>query len=244
MGYRVRELSHRGVSRVLLGRRSAGNDQGRCVRSYTGRQQASREVLEVSPRHVESNGFARVKCRQAGFPAAVMRRRKHEPGGGGTVRQGRLQGGRNGESSGDPGNDFKPDPGLGKRINLFSRPAKDQRVPGLESKDGATRSVESGDVWPRVFDHQGVDAALGDAWLTAALSYGDDLCKRVCQREDMRRNEIIRQDDLGSGKQVCGAQGEQGGITGPGAAEVHHPGCGWGAVRGGVEGIIHAKRRG
>jgi hypothetical protein len=78
-----------------------------------------------------------------------------------------------------PGTISKGIPASRERGDLFAGAAEDERVAGLEADDGAAGAG--------VFEHERVNAGLGDARLAAALADGDDSGRRGWRARGLRR---------------------------------------------------------
>ena len=141
-----------------------------------------------------------------------------EAGCGGAVGEGGLQGGGYGEGGGDARNDFEGDVVLAEEGHLFAGAAKDEGVAGFEAKD---RLILTG-----VFEHERVDARLGDAGLAAAFADGDNVCGSVGEGEDFVGDEVVGEDDVCGFEETEGAEGEEGGVAGARSCEVDVAGLG------------------
>ena len=96
--------------------------------------------------------------------------------------------------------------------DLFTGATEDEWVARLQAKHGAACAG--------VFEHQGMDAGLGDARLAATLADGDDEGGGVGEGEDFAGDEFVVEDDVAVLEEMQGAEGEEGGRAGAGSAEV------------------------
>jgi len=223
------EVLEGGTVDVLEGGGGAGDGDDGGGGGYAGVDEVVGEGLEVTAGHVEDEGGV---GRQGALPdglwvgvegglvGGVMGGGEDELGGGGPVGEGCLEGGGGGEGGGDAGDDLEGDPGGAERGDLFRSAAEDQRISGLETKDGLARA---GGV-----DHEGVDLGLGDAGLSTPFSDGEDAGGGVSEGEDVVRDEAVGEDEAGGLEEAMGAQGEEVGVAWTGACEVDVPGLGWG----------------
>ena len=68
---------------------------------------------------------------------------------------------------------------------------------------------------PRVLEHEGVDAGLGDAWLAAALADGDDDGGGAGEGEDVVGDEVVGKDDVGGFEEWAARRVSRPGSPGP-----------------------------
>ena len=131
-----------------------------------------------------------------------------------------MQCGCHGEGGGDAGDYLEGEGVFAKEGNLFAGAAEDERVARLETENGFSLAG--------VLEHQGVDAGLGDAGLAAALANRDDFGGGAGDGEDLVRDEVVGENDVGGLKELDGAEGEEIGVAGACSCEVDGAGLGFG----------------
>jgi len=199
----------------------AGGDGG-----DAGGDEVVGECAEVAAGHVddERGVFGEGSCPLRGqfeLACGVVGGSEDELRGRAAVGERSLQVGGYGEGGGDAGDDLKGDLGFAEEGDLFTGAAEDERVTGFEPEDGASLR--------RVFEHEGVNAGLGDARLSATLADGDDVGGGAGEREDLIGDEVVGEDDVGGLDEREGAEGEQIGVAGARSDEVDVAGLGFSA---------------
>ncbi len=102
--------------------------------------------------------------------------------------------------------------------NFLARASEDHRVAGLQADDAFAL--------PRQGYHESIDVALGAAVSTAPFADDHPFGFAPRQLEDLTRNEIVKQDDVGRLQCPHGLQREQLGVARAGADQRHTaPGC-------------------
>ena len=138
------------------------------------------------PGHVDDQRCVLGECalpfwRELQFVGCVVGGGEDELRGRAAVGQRCLQFGRDGECRRNSRNNLEWNSSLGERGDLFARAAKDQRVARLQPQH---RSSSAG-----VFQHQRMNARLGDARLPAALADGDDQRRGESPARGLRRRQ-------------------------------------------------------
>ncbi len=143
------------------------------------------------------------------------------------VRQRDAGVGGRGDGGGDAGHDDEGHARVDQRLGLFAAAAEDERIAALEAHDDLAP--------PGSLDEERVDllllqrrflVALGACGLTGgprpAHRARDQLGgRRRVARDDLGGNQAIGDDHVGSSERFDGAHGDEPGIAGAGADEIH-----------------------
>ena len=151
-----------------------------------------------------------------GLVGGMVRGGENQLGGRVAIGERSLEGRRYGKGGGDAGDDLEGDSFGAQGFHLFVGAAEDEGVAGLEAQDGT--------VLVGVFDHEGVNAGLGDAWLSAAFADGDDEGCGAGEVEHFVRDEVVGQNDVGGLDEVKGTAGEEIRVARACTAEVNFAG--------------------
>ncbi len=177
---------------------------------------------EVAAGHVEDQGRL---CGEGAFPGDGVWLVRGVVGGGEDQLRGRvaigerrLQRGGDRERGRDARHDLEGDVPGAEGFDLLVGASEDKWVAGFQAQNRL--------VLARVVQHQFVNAGLGDARLAAALADGDDFSRGAGEIEDGVGDEVVGEDDVGGLEEGVGAEGEEIGRAGAGAAEVDGSGLG------------------
>src|SRR5262249_29181272 len=117
------------------------------------------------------------------------------------------------QRSGDAGYDLERDPVGGQRCDLLAAAAEDERIAALQTQHTLPPSC--------VLDEEIVDRFLPHSMARARLADIDAFGGARGERQDLRRNEVVVEDDLRACDQLRGAQRQEIGLAGPCADEIH-----------------------
>ena len=117
-----------------------------------------------------------------------------------------------------PGTISNGDAGLEQRLDLLAAAAEDQRVAALEPDHALTELAAP--------HQERVDLGLAHEVAGPLLADIDQLGRRVGQAEDAGADQPVVDHDLGLAQQARGLEGQQLGVAGAGADQIHHAACG------------------
>ncbi len=123
--------------------------------------------------------------------------------------------GRRRDSRRDAGHDLERDPGPLERLGLLASTPEHERVAALEPDDRLALQA--------VVDQHALDLGLSGGLTISSLAGVDQLGIRPGALERLWRDQAIVDDHVGLGDQLERPPGEQSGIAGSGADEVHAP---------------------
>ncbi len=137
------------------------------------------------------------------------RDRAREPAvGDGDARVGRRR-----QARGDAGDDLVGDPLRAQPQGLLAAAPEHERIAALQAQHGAPGQG--------VADHQLLGLLLGHRGAAALLAHEDELGAGAGAVERGGSDEPVVEDHVGAGDQLQRPRGQQPGIAGPGADEVH-----------------------
>jgi hypothetical protein len=148
-----------------------------------------------------------------GFGGILMTGDHGERGGITAMGQGDAGGGGYGTEGGDAGYDFEGDAGGGEVLGFLATAAEDEGIATFQADD-----VSAG---AGMVDEELVDLGLGEDVVVATFSGQNDFGGGGGKTQQGGIEKGVMDHDLGAGEQVTSAKGQQSGITGAGADEVH-----------------------
>ena len=143
---------------------------------------------------------------------------REEPPRDSAVRDRDPSRGRTGDGRAHARDDLDPDPGGEQLHGFLASPPEDHRVAALEAHDPLSG--------PGRVDHAGHDLGVLHHHVPAPTPDRHDLGAESGEREDLRRDELVVQDQVGGREQRRRSEGDEPGIARPCPDQVHGAGDG------------------
>ena len=217
----IGDVGQRGQERALTGERAALDHRHRLVGRPALGDEALGDPRQRAHAHVEDE-----RAREAGERGPVDRRVRlvrvlvagdeRDAAGQLAVRDRDARVGRRGDAGGHARHDLERDAGLVQHQRLLAAAAEHERVAALEPDDRSPGA--------RVLEQQRVRVVLGELRAFALLADVDHLRVRARVREGLGRDQAVVEDHVGVRDQLDGAHGEQPGVAGSRADEMHRAG--------------------
>ena len=197
-------MAERDAVEFLCGAGDIGDEKTRRFAGKARGGQFCGEKVETLSGHIENQrcvgGYAGVPVGVLFFGAAMIAD-ENEFRSDRALGESDFRNGGYGGRCGDAGNNLEGYVGFAESANFVLNAAEDQRVAALETNDRVT-------VTGRV-DHALVDFVLRNIFCATALAYVVDGGARGKQIEDLGRDEVVMENDVGAAEDFGGANGEQ-----------------------------------